>query len=244
MTPRLRELLADRTPPRSPGVARSRLARGAGRAGRAGGSRRWPRAAAGARVGAHLRRPGIDESSGLVVLGEPACRPSTTPATGRWSTSSTRRRGSTVGRTTYTDDGSWTWRHWPSARDGSVWVGDIGDNERVRPSSPLPAARRAEGDGRVQRTTLRPRLPRRPPRRRDAAGAPRTGRLFVVTKGVFGGQVLRGSAHGCGRPGQRLRPVGTRGAGHRRHLPARRSAVALRNYADGSSSTPGPGGGR
>lgn len=75
------------------------------------------------------------------------------------------------------------------ASDGHVWVGDIGDNRFNRASITLTRVPVGEGD----RTASSPQ--RRelvyPDRPRDAEALlrhPETGQLFVVSKGVFGGQ--------------------------------------------------------
>ena len=107
----------------------------------------------------------------------PGCSPST-PASGR-----------TVGVTTCDADATDVEALAP-AGDGEVWVGDIGDNAAARDSVSVTrvpvGSRRPVGGGGVVRLVY----PDGAGRRRGAARRTRaTGRLFVVTKGVFGGEV-------------------------------------------------------
>ena len=142
--------------------------------------------------------------------------------------------GATVGRTTYTTDEVVDVEALAAGRDGSVWVGDIGDNDRVRPVVSLyrlPAVTRGDRTVTAQRFDLV-----HPDGPRDAETLlvqPSTGRVFVVTKGVFGGQVMAAPRTlRTDRP-NRLRPVGTVGGlvTDGTFLPG--GAVALRDYADG-----------
>lgn len=71
-----------------------------------------------------------------------------------------------------------------------VWVGDIGDNGRVRGT--LTLTRVPVGPGRRETANPLSRQVRYPDRARDAEALlahPHTGRLYVVTKSVLGGQV-------------------------------------------------------
>ncbi len=109
--------------------------------------------------------------------------------------------------------------------DGTVWVGDIGDNSAARDTitvTRLPV-------GRGQLTADPPTYELRYPRGASDAEAllvhPVTGRLYVVTKGVFGAVVYaapRDVERGGGQP------AAAGGSGdadrHRRRLPARRRA--------------------
>lgn len=75
------------------------------------------------------------------------------------------------------------------ASDGHVWVGDIGDNRFSRASITLTRVPVGEGD-RTARSPQRRELVY-PDRPRDAEALlrhPETGQLFVITKGVMGGQ--------------------------------------------------------
>ena len=99
------------------------------------------------------------------------------------------RTGRTVGHATYDGDAVDVEALTPGRR-GEVWVGDIGDNNAVRAGVQvyrLPAL----GDGDRQVTSTRYDLTYRGGAR-DAETLlvhPRTGRVFVVSKGFFGGKV-------------------------------------------------------
>jgi hypothetical protein len=109
-----------------------------------------------------------DSGSGPVLYG-------VDPATGRTAT-----------RTTYTSDEVVDVEALAPGRGDTVWVGDVGDNGadrdgvalyRVRPGSAGDAAR------------LDLRYPDGPRDAETVLAHPRTGRLFVVSKNVFGGTV-------------------------------------------------------
>ena len=149
--------------------------------------------------------PAIVESSGLVVDGDLVVTTNDSGDTGRVFT--VDRSGETVGgpvgrRTRST---SRRWRRPAGARCGS---GDIGDNAgRPRLGRGHPGAG-GRGDRTVDATPTGCVYPDGAARRRDAAGPPGTGRLYVVTKEVFGG-TLRGPGRARrGRCTNRLRPVG------------------------------------
>ncbi len=93
--------------------------------------------------------------------------------------------GATTGRTTYTDGEVVDVEALAPGRDGTVWVGDIGDNGASRDSVSLHRVRPGQaGAPRLDLTY--------PDGPRDAEALlahPRTGRLFVVSKTVFGGTV-------------------------------------------------------
>jgi hypothetical protein len=192
-------------------------------------------AEASPRPGVELRfdDPDIDESSGLVVRGGDVLTVNDS-GDGAVVYVVDAATGATVGRTTYTTDEVVDVEALAAGRDGSVWVGDIGDNDGVRPLVSvyrLPAVTRGDRTVTAQRFDLR-----HPDGPRDAETLlvqPSTGRLFVVTKGIFGGQVLAAPRTlRTDRP-NRLRPVGTAGGlvTDGTFLPG--GAVALRDYADG-----------
>ena len=94
--------------------------------------------------------------------------------------------GGTATRTTYTSDEVVDVEALAPGHGGTVWVGDVGDNGadrdgialyRVRPGSSGSAAR------------LDLRYPDGPRDAEAVLAHPRTGRLFVVSKTVFGGTV-------------------------------------------------------
>lgn len=147
--------------------------------------------------------PDIVESSGLVVTGSThgslVVTANDSGDSGRVFTVDPST-GSTVGVT------SWT----PEPRDvealapagpGHVWVGDTGDNQRVRES--VEVLRVPVGRGRVETSPEAYELTY-PDGARDAEALvshPVTGQLFVITKGVFAGSVYAVP--------KRLRPDGT-----------------------------------
>ena len=110
----------------------------------------------------------------------------------------------------------------PTAR---CWVGDIGDNAAGRGT--VSVTRVPVGPGRPveARRRVRARLPRRRRGRRGAARPPRDRPVYVVTKGVFGGDVLRRAR---GRSRRRRQPAAAASAApcrrHRRRVLPRRAA--------------------
>jgi len=93
--------------------------------------------------------------------------------------------GATTGRTTFTDGEVVDVEALAPGRDRTVWVGDIGDNAASRDSVSLYRVRPGQG-GAARLDLTYPDGPR------DAEALlahPRTGRLFVVSKTVFGGTV-------------------------------------------------------
>lgn len=92
--------------------------------------------------------------------------------------------------------------------DGTVWVGDIGDNSAARGT--ITVTRVPVGRG--QLTSDPPAYELRYPRGSSDAEAllvhPGTGRLYVVTKGVFGGVVYAAPSQLSADVVNPLRPVG------------------------------------
>lgn len=150
-----------------------------------------------------LQDPALTESSGLVVTGPRVLTVNDSgggpvvhvldPATGR-----------TVGRTTYSSSGVVDVEALAPARDGGVWVADIGDNRRARPVISLYRLP-PPGDG--PRTVAAARYdlvyPDRPRDAETLLADPATGRLFVVSKGLLGGEVFAAPERLV--PGQRHR---------------------------------------
>ena len=75
------------------------------------------------------------------------------------------------------------------AGDGEVWVGDIGDNAAARDEVTVTRVPVGRGDRSVAGESFRLVYPDGPADAEALLAHPRTGRLFVVTKGVFGGEV-------------------------------------------------------
>jgi hypothetical protein len=136
--------------------------------------------------------PDIVESSGLVVL--PPTRRGGLVVTTNDSGDSGRvftvyvGSGSTVGVTSWTPEPVDVEALAP-AGPGHVWVGDIGDNRHVRDSVEVLRVPVGRGNRRATPTAYELVYP---DGARDAEALvrhPLTGRLFVITKGVFAGTV-------------------------------------------------------
>lgn len=131
--------------------------------------------------------PEIVESSGLVAAGDRVWTVNDSGDIGRVFTVDTAT-GRTVG-TTYWADGPRDVEALAPAGPGRVWVGDIGDNTASRDSIQVTRVPVGDGDRTVDEETIDLVYPDGP---RDAEALlvdPTTGRLHVVTKGVFSGEV-------------------------------------------------------
>jgi hypothetical protein len=192
----------------------------------------------GARQELRFLDPAIDESSGLLVQGGDVL--TVNDSEGEpvvYVVDATT--GATVGRTTYTSEAVDVEALAPG-RDGEVWVGDIGDNDRVRSEVALyriPSVER--GDRTVAASRFALVYPGGP---RDAEALlvdPVSGRIFVVTKGTFGGEVFEAPQPLRAAGVNRLRRVGTTGGlvTDGTFLPDGRS-VLLRDYWEGSVVDP------
>jgi len=176
--------------------------------------------------------PAIDESSGLLDLGD---RVATVNDSGDgpliYVVDSTT--GETTGRTTYSADAVVDVEALARGPGGTVWVGDIGDNDRARDEVSVYRLPGLGGAG--ERTVAGRRFDLVHPDGPNDAEAllvhPRTGRLYVVTKGLLGGEVmaapatLRADRPNVLRPVARVGGLVTDGA----FLPDGRHAV-LRSY--------------
>ena len=142
--------------------------------------------------------------------------------------------GETVGRTTYTDDEVIDVEALAAGPGDTLWVGDIGDNPGSRSSVAvyaLPMPGPGESTVEAERYDL---LYEGGPRDAEALLVhPETGRLHVVSKGLFGGQVFEAPRRLSPDEPNVLRPVGdvgglvTDGA----YFPDGRF-VALRSYSN------------
>lgn len=101
--------------------------------------------------------------------------------------------GRTVGRTTYTTDAVLDVEALAPGRDGTVWVGDIGDNREAREFVSVYAVPGRSVSLSGDATVTAPRFdlvyPDGPHDAEALLSNPRTGRLYVVSKGLFRGQV-------------------------------------------------------
>jgi hypothetical protein len=156
--------------------------------------------------------PAVAESSGLVEVGRDGSHRVLTindSGDGPVVYVVDPRTGRVVGRSTYDGDAVDVEALTPG-RGGEVWVGDIGDNSAVRAGvrvHRLPAL--TDGDRDVTSTAYD--LAYRGGAR-DAETLlvhPRTGRVHVVSKGLFGGQVYAAPARLRSDRANTLRPVGT-----------------------------------
>lgn len=152
-----------------------------------------------------LQDPAITESSGLVVVDGLVVTTNDSGDTGRVFVVDPRT-GRTVGTTTWAGEPVDVEALAPAGA-GEVWVADIGDNRGVRDEVTVTRVPVGAGERSVSAGPVRLR---HPDGGRDAEALlshPLTGRLFVVTKGIFGGEVL--AAPEALRPGRvaRLAPV-------------------------------------
>ena len=177
-----------------------------GAVGRAGRRHALPASASRPRLSRRPRRrdvvfrftdPEIVESSGLVV-GDGLRHGQRQRRLRRGSSSSTPRTGDTTvgghlaGPTTPT-----TWRHWRRPVTTRVWVGDIGDNTRVRESV---SVRRVPLDGSRRRASYELTYPDGARDAEALVAHPQTGQLFVISKSSSAARSTRHRA--SSRPSQ------------------------------------------
>jgi hypothetical protein len=148
--------------------------------------------------------PAITESSGLVDLGSIMVTTNDSggdplvfvvdPKTGR-----------TVGHTTFTDEVTDVEALAPAGAH-AVWVGDIGDNDEQRASVQVYRVPVGRGDRTVDAPAYDLVYPDGP---HDAESlvAARSGRLYVITKGLLGGSAYVAPRHLDPSKPNRLRPV-------------------------------------
>jgi len=149
--------------------------------------------------------PAIVESSGLVVDGGRFVTTNDSGDIGRVFT--VDDSGDTVGVTAWSDDPVDVEALAP-ADAGHVWVGDIGDNTASRPYVTVTRVSVGSGDRTDTAPAYRLVYPGGP---RDAEALltdPTTGRLYVASKEVFGGQLLAAPARLDPAADNRLTPLG------------------------------------
>ncbi|MCW2813141.1 MAG: hypothetical protein JWN84_596 [Nocardioides sp.] len=154
--------------------------------------------------------PEIVESSGLTADADLVHTVNDSGDTGRVF-SVDRATGRTVGVTTWADDPADVEALAPGPRPGQVWVADIGDNAQERSSVEVALVPVGEGDRDVRGEVVTYELTY-PDGARDAETLlldPASGRLVVVTKEIFGGDVLVAPTRLDPDRPNRLRSVGT-----------------------------------
>lgn len=150
--------------------------------------------------------PEIVESSGLVVQGDTFVTTNDSGDTGRVFVVE-GRGGTTVGVTTWAQEPEDVEALAP-AGPGRVWVGDIGDNAASRPSVEVHRLRLGVGSRTVEPETFALVHPDGPVDAEALLRHPRTGRLYVASKVVFGGMLYAAPPRlDADRP-NRLRAVG------------------------------------
>lgn len=92
--------------------------------------------------------------------------------------------------------------------EGTIWVGDIGDNTAGRDSITVTRVRVGSGDRTVEATAYELGYPDGASDAEALLAHPETGRLYVVTKGVFGAVVYAAPAGLREDAVNQLRPVG------------------------------------
>lgn len=159
-----------------------------------------------ARVACTFQDPDIVESSGLVAQDGLFLTTNDSGDSGRVFAVDPAS-GATVGVTHWSEDPTDVEALAP-ARDGGVWVGDIGDNTASRDSVEVTKVPVAASDATVDRETYELDYPDGPHNAETLLSDPRTGRLYVATKSVFGGTLYRAPRTLSADGPNRLAPVG------------------------------------
>lgn len=176
--------------------------------------------------------PAIAEASALVVQDGLFMTTNDSGDTGR--VFAVDRRGRTVGVTHWSDDPTDTEALAPGG-PGFVWVGDIGDNDARRSAIEIARIPVGRGDRTVTPTTYRLVYPDGASDAETLLRNPRTGRLYIATKSIFGGVLYAvpdplDQAHvNRLKPVGRVLPVATDGAffPDGRHLVVRNYTTAV-----------------
>jgi hypothetical protein len=144
-----------------------------------------------AEVDVTFRDERIDESSGLVVRGDRLYTINDS-GDGPYVYAVDRETGGTVAVNVFAEETPVDLEALAPGRDGTIWVGDIGDNARVRGSIRVHRIEPAHAGGRVPATTYELAYPDRPHDAEALLVHPRTERVLVVTKRpLLGGVVYR-----------------------------------------------------
>ncbi|MGZ6942421.1 MAG: hypothetical protein ACXVGT_17640 [Oryzihumus sp.] len=156
-----------------------------------------------------FRDPRVIESSGLVDRGA-LLYTNNDSGDGPYVYAVDARTGQTTGVTTYSSGDVTDVEAIAPGRAGTVWVGDIGDNRGGRDDISVYRVRpRGRGDATVQAPRYRLAYPDGPRDAETLLADPRTGRLLVVSKSVFGGTVYRAPRHLDPHGVNRLTPFAT-----------------------------------
>jgi hypothetical protein len=152
--------------------------------------------------------PAITESSGIVRVGDRVLTHNDS-GDGPYVYVVDPSSGKTVGRTTYSSDAVTDVEAMAAGPGGSVWMGDIGDNDAAREHVSvyrLPPLRDGEHTVDAQRYDLR--YPDGPTNAETLLVNPRDGRLLIVSKGLFGGRIYEAPTPLSADRVNLLRPVG------------------------------------
>ena len=156
--------------------------------------------------------PAIVESSGLAVVDGMLVTTNDSGDTGRVFTVDLAT-GRTVGATAWSAQSSAQPEDVEALApaggiEGEVWVGDIGDNRAKRPSVSVSRVPVGRGNLDVDTPSYDLVYPEGPRDAESLLADPVTGRLYVVSKGVFGGAVYAAPERLSARRPNRLEEVG------------------------------------
>lgn len=154
-----------------------------------------------------FRDPEVVESSGLVARDGLVLTVNDSGDTGRVFAVDPAT-GETVGVTRWSPDPRDVEALAP-AGPGEVWVADIGDNRAVRDSVEVLRVPVGRGERTVEPERFELVYPDGPADAETLLAEPGTGRLVVITKGLFGGAVLRAPARLDPDRPNRLEEVGS-----------------------------------
>jgi hypothetical protein len=155
----------------------------------------------------HFTDPRVSESSGLVDLGTTVLTINDS-GDGPYVYDVDKRTGNTVGVTTYTTDAVVDVEAIARGRNGTIWVGDIGDNSANRGLVSVYALPPVQpGDHTVTARRYDLQYKGGPRDAETLLVDPNSGQLYVVSKGLFSGQVFAAPLHLSSDHPNLLRPV-------------------------------------